>query len=103
MKFLLRATIPVDVGNEMAKDTQHMGQLMETMMGDLQPEAAYFCLENGQRTLYFVVNVDATHDLPRFAEPLWQAFSADVEMIPAMSQEDFAKAGPIIEQTVKKY
>ena len=54
-------------------------------------------------TVYAVVNFEGTHEIPRIAEPLWLALKANVEFIPAMAQDDFAKAAPLIEQAAKKY
>lgn len=102
MRFLLRATIPVEVGNDMVHDPD-MGKKMDQIMGDIKPEAAYFCLEGGRRTVYMVVSVEESHQLPAICEPLWNAWEADVELIPAMTQEDFAKAAPAIEQVIKNY
>jgi hypothetical protein len=41
--------------------------------------------------------------IPAIAEPWFLAFNAHVEMHPVMVPEDLAKAGPAIEQAVKKY
>ena len=102
MRFLLRATIPVEVGNEMVRDPD-MGKKMDQIMGDIKPEAAYFCLESGQRTIYLVITMDDSHQLPSIIEPLWHTWEADVELIPAMTQEDFAKAMPLLDQVMKNY
>ena len=76
---------------------------MDDIMGDLKPEAAYFTLDRGQRTLYLLINVAESHQLPAIAEPLWHTFKADVEFIPAMTREDFGAAMPGIEAAIKKY
>ena len=102
MHFLMKATIPVDVGNDMVKDPD-MGDQMETVMGDLKPEAVYFCLEGGQRTIYFLVNVQDSSEIPSLCEPLWHTFSADVEMIPAMTQDEFGVAMNTLGEVMKKY
>ena len=102
MRFLMRATIPVDAGNALVHSPD-WSKKMDEIMGDIKPETVYFCVENGQRTIYLVVNIQENHELPALLEPLWNAFEADVELIPAMTQEDFAKAGPSIEQVLRKY
>ena len=102
MRFLLKATIPVDVGNALIHDPD-MNKKMDSIMADIRPEAVYFCLEHGQRTIYFVVSIEDTYEMPRIAEPLWLTFEADVEVIPAMSQEDFGKAAGFFEEMAKKY
>ncbi len=92
MRFRVRATIPVDAGNDMIRSGAGMQELLDKLMADIRPEAVYFCAEAGQRTVYMVVTIAETSELPRIAEPLWLALSCDVEFIPAMSQEDFGAA-----------
>ena len=43
---------------------------MDTIMADIKPEAAYFAIDGGQRTIYFVVTVENAEDIPGIAEPL---------------------------------
>ncbi len=49
MRTMLKLQLPVEAGND-AIQTGRIGQVMETIMGRLQPEAAYFGAENGKRT-----------------------------------------------------
>ena len=103
MLFIVKATIPNDAGNEMIKSGPAMQALMDTVMGDVKPEAAYFSIADGQRTLFLVVNVDKPEEMVRIGEPLWLGFEADVDVYPAMSVTDFDKAGPILGSIVPKY
>ena len=41
MRFLLKATMPIQAGNDLVKDPS-MGQKMETLMGDIKPEATFY-------------------------------------------------------------
>ena len=102
MRFLVKATIPVDAGNELVQDPQ-FGSRLERLLGDLKPETAYFAIAGGQRTMYFIVNVADASQTPAIAEPLWLDFRADVELIPVMTKADMAKATPSIMQAAKKY
>ena len=101
MHYIVRATIPVMAGNELVKG--NMDEVFNKVMGDVRPEAAYFAIENGQRTLYLIVNVEAAEETTRIAEPLWLSLEADVEFIPVMTQEDFGKAAPIIADIASRY
>jgi hypothetical protein len=92
----------VDAGNALVRDP-NFGQRVQDMLGDIRPEAVYFAVADGQRTVYAVVNFEGTHELPRIAEPFWLALKATVEFIPVMTQDDFAQAAPLIEQAAKKY
>ncbi len=102
MRFLVKATIPVEAGNALVRD-YNFGQRMGQILADLKPEAAYFAAAGGQRTIYFVVNLSEGSQIPTIAEPLWLSLHANVEMIPVMSQEDFAKAASHIEEATRKY
>ena len=102
MKFLLKATMPIEAGNALVKDPS-MEHKMETIMGDLKPESVFFCLEGGQRTIYFEITVDDSSRIPSIVEPLWHTFKADIEMIPAMNQEEFGKGMESLGPVMAKY
>ena len=102
MKFLVKATMPVKAGNAYVRGSDLQSR-MDTVMGDVRPEAAYFTIDNGQRTAYFVMNVEDSLDLPRIAEPLWQAWEADVTFIPVIPAEDMEKLMGMVGELTKKY
>ena len=102
MRFLVKASIPVQAGNEAAKKGT-MGTMFQSIINELKPEATYFIEENGARTAIFIVNFDNPSDIPAIAEPLFLAFNANVEFHPAMTPEDLAKAAPAIEKAVKNF
>ena len=102
MRFLVKATIPVEAGNALVSDP-NFGKRLEEILGDIKPEKAYFALDCGQRTIYLVVNVSEASQTPAIAEPLWLSLKADVDFIPLMDQADMAKAAPAIAQAAKKY
>ena len=102
MKFIVKARMPVEAGNALIKDP-NLQSRMDTLMGDIKPEAVYFTIEDGQRTVYFIVNVENAEDMPGIAEPLWLSWKADVTFLPAFTPEDMEKAMPIIGEIAKKY
>ncbi len=102
MRFLMKVGLSAEKGNSLVR-TPNMGQVMDDMLSDIRPEEAYFAVEGGQRTLYLIVNVADAHELPRFAEPFWLRFEANVEFIPVMKRDDLMKAVPDIERLAKKY
>ncbi len=102
MRFLVKAVTPTESGNALIKKGK-LGEIIQGILGELKPEAVYFTAEGGKRTIYLVVDLpDASH-LPRVAEPFFLAFNATVEFHPTMTPEDLMKAGPDIENAVKKY
>ena len=102
MRFLVKATLPVDAGNALVRDPNFGGRIQE-IMDDIRPEAVYFAVADGQRTVYAVIDLEGTYELPRIVEPFWLALGANVELIPAMDRSDFGQAAQFIEQAVQKY
>ena len=103
MRMLLRASIPVEVGNAAIK-AGTLGSTIERILADLKPEAAYFIADdNGQRSANVVFDMQDTSQIPAVAEPWFLAFKAQVSFRPVMSPADFAKAGPSIGAIVAQY
>jgi hypothetical protein len=102
MRFLMKVSIPVEAGNAVIRSGK-IGEVMQSILADAKPEAAYFCEDGGTRTAFIFVNIDSESDLLRLAEPWFLAFNASVEHSIAMTPEDLGGAGPAIEDAVKKY
>lgn len=102
MRFMLRMRIPMDRGNEVIKDGS-LGPTLQAILGELEPEAAYFTTVDGCRGGYIVVDMEDASQIPAVAEPLFLAFGATIEIEPVMTAEDLVKATPAIEQAVRKY
>ena len=102
MRFLLKVNIPVEAGNVAAKAGK-LGGTIQQILKDLKPEAVYFTDDNGQRTAFIFLDMHDASQVPVIAEPWFLAFNADVEIYPVMVLDDLMKAGPAIEQAVKKY
>jgi hypothetical protein len=102
LKFLLKVNIPVDAGNAAAKAGK-LGATIQSILADLKPEMVYFAAEGGQRTAFIFLEMQDASQIPAIAEPWFLAFNASIEMHPVMAPEDLMKAGPAIEQAVKKY
>jgi hypothetical protein len=102
MRVLLKVNIPVETGNAAAKAGK-LGSTIQSILADLKPEAVYFTDDRGQRTGYLFLDVKDASQIPAIAEPWFLAFNAGIEIHPVMVPEDLTKAGPAIEQAVKKY
>lgn len=103
MKFLVKATIPVEAGNRLISQPAEFFDLVTKILADVRPEAFYFALADGQRNNYFVVNVNDGSELPRIAEPFWLAMNAHIEFIPIMDHADIEKSRSVMEEIVPKY
>jgi len=102
MRFLLKVEFPVEVGNAKAKDGS-LSQTIQAILDDQKPEAAYFLASDGKRAAFIFVDLQNPSEIPALAEPWFLAFNAKVEFVPVMNTEDLIKAGPAIEQAVKKF
>lgn len=61
-----------------------LGQMMER----LQPEAAYFYPENGNRSALLVFDLHDPSEMPSIAEPFYRAGAISVDWAPAMTFEE---------------
>ena len=102
MRFLIKVSIPVEAGNAAIKNGS-LPRNIESILATQKPEAAYFYEENGKRTGLICVDLQDASQIPAIAEPWFLAFDASVEFHPAMTPEDLKKAGPAIEDAIKKY
>ena len=102
MRYIIKFNFPVDSGNAVLSDPE-FGEKLQQFLSDVNAEAAYFTLVDGQRGGYIVVSFDDASTIPAIAEPLFLWLKADVEFIPVMVAEDLAKAGPAIEAAIKKW
>lgn len=102
MKILMKIELPVETVNAAMKKGTFAG-IMQSILDEQKPEAAYFTTSNGKRSGLLVIDLKDASKIPEFAEPWFAAFNASVEMSPAMVPSDLAKAGPDIERVMKKY
>lgn len=91
MRMMLRWTVPVERGNEAIKDGT-MSQVIEALMVELKPEAAYFWPEAGERAGMLVFDMADTAEIPVIAERLFLNLDADVEFVPVMNADDLKRA-----------
>jgi hypothetical protein len=101
MRFLVKISMPVEAGNAAIKKDGL--KVIQRILEQQKPEAAYFIADGGKRTGILIVNLADPSELPGFAEPWFLALNASIEATPAMVPEDLRKAAPAIEQAVKAY
>lgn len=102
MRIMLKVTIPVETGNAAAKAGK-LGAIIQSILTDLKPEAAYFTDDDGRRAGLIFLDLQDASQIPAIAEPWMQAFNASIELHPVMIVDDLAKAGTAIEKAVKKF
>lgn len=99
MKFLIKATVPTEIGNKLMKDGSMMRQL-QAYFNDIKPEAVYFTIGHGKRMIIMIVEMQSADKIPEIAEPLWLDWNAEVHIKPVMDANDFEKAGASIQRIV---
>ena len=99
---MLHVVIDTEAGNTLAKEGR-IGETIGSILEDMKPEAAYFYAEEGKRSVIAFFEMDDASRIPVLAEPWFLAFNAKVEIKPVMVADDLAKAGPGIEDAVRRY
>ena len=100
MRFMLTFRVPMDEGNAGIKDGS-LGQTLETIIDELNPEAAYFGPIEGARGGYLVVNFDEPSQIPAIAEPLFLGLGATIQISPVFTPEEMPTQA--LEQAAQKY
>lgn len=101
MRFMLKVSFPVEAGNAAAKKDGF--KVIQKILEQQKPEAAYFIAEGGRRTGILIVDIKDASEIPGIAEPWFLALNASIEATPAMVPEDLQKAAAAIEHAVKIY
>ena len=90
MRTMLKAQLDVDAANLAIADGS-IGKTFEKLFGYCRPEAAYFLVEQGKRTVYAVFDMASPDQIPVIGETLFQAFGATVDLHPVMIGADLEK------------
>jgi hypothetical protein len=101
MRCIVEAVIPAEAGNRSIMDGT-LPSKMKKYLDDVKPEAVYFTVKDGQRTIFVVVNLPSEDKMVAFHEPLWLDWGAAVTVTPAMSLADLEKAGKDMEKLAKE-
>jgi len=102
MRMLMKVKIPTDQGNRLVREGK-WGTVLRSIIEELKPEAVYFYEDKGERTGLIVADLADPSQIPRVAEPFFLALHAQVEMHPAMTPQDLAKAEQDLQRAAQKY
>ena len=91
MRMMLRWTVPVERGNEAIRDGS-LADTLQSLLAELEPEAAYFWPEGGERAGMMVFDMADTSQIPQISEPLFMNLDAAVEFVPVMNADDLRTA-----------
>jgi hypothetical protein len=87
MRMLAIVQIDTEAGNEAIR-SGNMPKVMDKVMSQLRPEAAYFGPLDGMRTMFLVFDLEDPSRIPPLTEPFFGALKARVQMIPLMNREE---------------
>ena len=90
MRILAKVGIPAVAGNRAIKDGS-LPKILEAFLEKAKPEAAYFGVGDGRRTMYIVLDLASPADVPAIFEPLFMGFEATLDFQPIMDLADLRK------------
>ncbi len=90
MRLMLRFTIPVEKGNE-AKTDGSLSEAIKELIDQVQPEAAYFYMQDGKRGGMVVFEESDQVRMTAINEPLFAKLNAAIDIQPVLSLDDLLK------------
>jgi hypothetical protein len=90
MRMMMKVKIDTEAGSKAVADGS-LQQMMQDMMSQLSPQAAYFGPEDGVRTAFIVFDLKDPSLLPSISEPLFRTAKATLQMFPVMDRQDLEK------------
>src|SRR3712207_3730401 len=77
--------------------------LPQSVVEELQPEAAYFTPIEGARGGYLIVNMDDASQIANISEPFFLGLGATVQIHPVFTLDDVPRATEAVDQARQKY
>ena len=93
MRLMMKFTIPVERGNETARDGTQL-QAIESLVKATNAEAAYFTMIDGERGGYIFFEEADQARLTRLNEPMLAALDAAIEIVPVLTIDDLKRGLP---------
>ena len=92
MRMLLHARIPHEEFNAAVRDGS-VGSKMKQILEAMKAEAVYFTEYDGRRGAIMIININDPSEVPKFAEPWFLSFNADVQFHIVMTPEELGRSG----------
>jgi hypothetical protein len=99
MRMLLKMQMDAEAGSRAIKDGS-FGPMLERVMQQIKPEAAYFTAIDGRRTGLIFFDLQDPSDIPAIAEPFFMTVGASIEILPVMTPEEVQKG---LEEAAKNF
>ena len=100
MRMLLHAKIPHEEFKAAVRDGS-VEKKMKMILEEVKAEAVYFTNYDGRRGAIMIININDPSEVPKFSEPWFLSFNADVQFHVAMTPEELGRAG--LEKLGKKW
>jgi hypothetical protein len=100
MRMLLQVRIPHAEFNAAVRDGSAEKKIKQ-ILEQTKPEAVYFTEYDGRRGAIMIINIDDPSEVPKFSEPWFLSFNADVQFHIVMTPEELGRAG--LEKLGKKW
>ena len=100
MQMLLQVRIPHAEFNATVRDGSAEKKIKQ-ILEQTKPEAVYFTEYDGRRGAIMIININDPSEVPKFAEPWFLSFNADVQFHIVMTPEELGRAG--LEKLGKKW
>lgn len=92
MRMLVHVEFPHEQFNAAVRDGT-VDQKVNRILEDAKPEAVYFTEYDGRRGVILIVDVEGPAQVPRYSEPWFLTFNADVKFHIVMKPGELGKAG----------
>ncbi len=102
MRIMVKFALPVEASNNAIR-TGKLQQVFQQISEDLNPEAAYFHPEGGERAGFFIIDMEDSSQIAATAERFFLGLNAHLEMVPVMNVEDLQKALSGVQDTIRRY
>jgi Domain of unknown function (DUF3303) len=102
MRIMVKFAVPLDAGNDLIR-TGKIGTIIHQIVEDLKPEAAYFYPTAGERSGFFIVNMENSSQVAEVAERFFFGLNARLDMVPVMTPDDLGKAMSGMKGIVARY
>ena len=100
MRMLLQVRIPHAEFNVAVRDGS-VEKKIKQILEQTKPEAVYFTEYDGRRGAIVIINIDDPSEVPKFSEPWFLSFNADVQFHIVMTPEELGRSG--LEKLGKKW
>jgi hypothetical protein len=92
MRMLVHVKIPHETFNAAVRDGS-IEKKVKQILEQTKAEAVYFTEYDGKRGAIMIINIDNPSEVPRFAEPWFLLFKADVQFHIVITPEELGRSG----------